>query len=346
MPRTRSIVWAQLKLGIIGVVAVVVVIGVIFAVGGEGGFPWQRYPLKARFTQVNGLKNGAVIRLNGKEVGQVKTVEFAGAEIDVVLQLSRDVRHLVTTDSVATVGSLSLLGEPIIDVTAATTGTPLPDWAYLKSTVAPGGLSGVTTTAQQGIERINQLVADVQSGRGTLGKLLTDEAVYQELEQFTRSAARVSRALEAGEGTIGGLLKDPAAYNSLKASLENFQAVTERMKTGSGPLARLLNDEAMAKSLSGTVTNLEGVTAGVRRGEGTLGKLFTDQQLFDRLNSVSERVDRMLSGLNAGEGTAGRLLHDRQLYENMNTAVAEMRGLLADIRKDPKKFLRVSVSIF
>ncbi len=56
MPRTRSIAWSQLKVGILGIVAVLLVIVVIFAVGGEGGFWWQRYPLKARFDDVQGLK--------------------------------------------------------------------------------------------------------------------------------------------------------------------------------------------------------------------------------------------------------------------------------------------------
>jgi phospholipid/cholesterol/gamma-HCH transport system substrate-binding protein len=61
---------------------------------------------------------------------------------------------------------------------------------------------------------------------------------------------------------------------------------------------------------------------------------------------MTKRVDDIVDNLNAGQGTAGQLLRDRELYENMNRAAAELRALLADIRKDPKKFLRVSVSIF
>ena len=49
MPRTRSIAWAQLKLGIIGVVAIALATAMILAVGGQGGFFWQRYPIKALF---------------------------------------------------------------------------------------------------------------------------------------------------------------------------------------------------------------------------------------------------------------------------------------------------------
>ena len=68
--------------------------------------------------------------------------------------------------------------------------------------------------------------------------------------------------------------------------------------------------------------------------------------MFNRLNSVTDRFDQLVSKLNDGEGTAGRLLKDRQLYENMNGAMAEFRGLLEQIKKEPKKYLNMKVSIF
>ena len=58
------------------------------------------------------------------------------------------------------------------------------------------------------------------------------------------------------------------------------------------------------------------------------------------------RLDTLTKRLNDGEGTAGQLLQDKQLYENMNSAVTDLRSLLTDVRKDPKKFLNVKVSIF
>ncbi len=53
-----------------------------------------------------------------------------------------------------------------------------------------------------------------------------------------------------------------------------------------------------------------------------------------------------MAGINKGEGTAGSLLRDKQLYENMNAAASELRALVSDIRKDPRKYLNVRVSIF
>jgi phospholipid/cholesterol/gamma-HCH transport system substrate-binding protein len=61
---------------------------------------------------------------------------------------------------------------------------------------------------------------------------------------------------------------------------------------------------------------------------------------------VAARIDKLTADLEQGHGAAGQLLQDKQLYENMNGAASELRGLIGDIRKDPKKYLNVRVSIF
>lgn len=345
MPRTRSIAWSQLKLGIVGVVALSLVTLLVIAVGGQAGFFWDLYPIKAQFRDVQGLKSGAVVRLSGKDVGRVESVDFVGEMVEVTFEIAKDVRPLITDGSVAQVGSLSLLGEALVTIKAAPGGTPIPDWGYVRTTES-GSMSSLTESASAGLENASLLLSDIRAGKGTLGKLVTDDALYSELQQFVASAAAVTDRITDGKGTTGRLINDPAAYDALKASLENLQQMTARINSGQGALGRFLNDEAMSKSISGTMTNLEEATGKLNRGDGTMGKLLTDRQLYDRLDQVTARVNDIVTGLNSGEGTAGRLLRDRQLYENMNRAVTELGSLLTDIRKDPKKYLRVSVSIF
>lgn len=346
MPRTRSIVWSELKLGIVGIVAVLMATVLVVAVGGQGGFFWQRYPLKTQFDNVLGMKSGSVVRLSGKDVGKVTAVEFVGTRVEVTMEISKDVRSLVTTDSIATIGSLSLLGESIVDLSAASTGRPLSDWQYVKSGVGGGPFGELQAKTTKGLDDATKILEGIRAGQGTLGKFVTDEALYHDLDTFVVSATAVTRALNQSKGTLGNLMNDPSAYNSLKTSLENLQTVTERMKDEQSPLGRLLHDDAMGKSLSTATSNLEDVTGRLKRGEGTAGKLLTDQQVYDNLNALTSKLDRLITDLNAGRGTAGQLLHDQQLYETMNRAAGELRDLLADIRKDPKKYLRVSVSIF
>jgi len=346
MPRTRSLAWSELKIGLLTVFALVMATGLIFLLSGEGGFFWQRYSLKTVFPNIAGLKTGAPVRVAGVEVGSVSEILFVGDRVEVVLEVGRDMQSRVTSTSIASLGSVSLLGEAAVDITASSQGTPVPEWGYIPSGPAAGSLTEVTTQAAEGIEELTVLLQDIRSGRGTVGRLFTDEGLYTEMNALVAAAETVVRSVNEGRGTLGRLANNPAAAQALEASLQNFEAVTARMRAGEGSLGKLLNDDALAKTLTSTTTNLDSITSRISRGEGTAGKLITERELYDRLNSMSERLDKVMTGLQQGEGTAGQLLRDRQLYENMNGAVAELRQLVRDIRADPRKFLNVRVSLF
>jgi len=320
---------------------------------GEGGFFWQRYSLRTVFPNIAGLKPGAPVRVAGVEVGSVTAVQFAGDRVEVVFEISRDVQPLVTSTSVASLGSISLLGEAAVDLTASSQGTPIPEGGLVPSGTAAGSLTEVTTKvaevttkAATGIEELTALLKDLRGGRGTMGRLLTDEALFTEIQSLLGAVETVVQNVNSGRGTLGRLANDPAAARALEASLQNVEAVTARIRSGEGSLGRLLSDDALARSLTSTTTNLDTITGRISRGEGTAGKLLSDNELYNRLNSMSDRLDKVMTGLQQGEGTAGQLLKDRQLYENINGTVSELQRLVKDIRADPRKFLNVRVSLF
>jgi phospholipid/cholesterol/gamma-HCH transport system substrate-binding protein len=346
MPRTRSLAWSELKIGVLTIFALVVVAITIFMLTGGKGFFWQRYPLKTRFSNVAGLKPGSPVRVAGKEVGSVKEIEFAGEQIDVTYEVNKEVRDKITTESVATLGSVSLLGEGAVDVTPSSAGTPVPEWGYVTAGRAPAQIAEITDQASQGMAMVNKLVAGLSQGQGTVGKLLTDDRLYLELHRFVDAANAMARSVQQGRGTVGKLLNDPKAADALEASLRNVEEVTRRISAGDGSIGRLLKDETFSRSLTTSTDNIRLLTDRINRGEGTVGKLITDDALFTRMDSVTKRLDELVTRLNEGQGTVGQLLKDKQLYENMNKTVTEMQALLADIRKDPKKYLNVKVSIF
>ena len=346
MPRTRSLAWAELKIGVVSIVAIVVAVLVIFQLTGEGGFFWQRYSIKTVFADVAGLKEGAPVRLAGMDVGSVTTVTLTGEQVEVVMEISKDHQSLVTTTSIASLGSTSLLGEAAVDITASTSGTPIPEWGYVRSGRAKGALGDVATQASTAIEDTTALINDLRAGKGTMGRLLTDEQLYSELTALMVSVQGVTDGISKGRGTLGRLMNDPAAAKSLEASLDNLQAVTARIRAGEGSLGKLLNDDTMHRTLTSTTSNLDSITGRISRGEGTAGKLISDAELYNRLNSLSDRIDKVVAGLQQGDGTAGQLLRDRQLYENMNGTMVDLRSLINEIKKDPKKYLNVRVSLF
>jgi phospholipid/cholesterol/gamma-HCH transport system substrate-binding protein len=346
MPRTRSLAWSELKIGIVSLLALVIAAILIFMVSGSGGFFWQRYGLKTIFNDIAGLKEGAPVRVAGVEVGSVNKLDFIGDKVDVTMEVSKEQQSRITDLSTASLGSVSLLGEAAVDITANSKGTPIPEWGYVRPGAAPGSLSTAAEAATRSLEQTNAVLEDVRRGRGTLGKLVTDETLYQELTNFVSSAEEVTRGLNQGRGTLGRLATNPAAAQSLERSLANLEMMTARIRNGEGSLGHLVNDDAFSKSVTSATTNLDAITGRISKGEGTAGKLVTDAELYNRLNSMADRVDKLTASLNQGEGTAGQLLHDKQLYENMNGAVTELRSLLQEIKADPKKYLNVKVSIF
>lgn len=346
MPRTRSLAWAELKFGLIAVFALTMAAILIFAVGGTGGFFWQNYPLKVRFDNVAGLKEGSPVRVAGVEVGSVSNVLLAGTTVEVWFNVKDDMRALVTDQSTASIGSISLLGEGAVDITAAPQGAPLKDWQYVRSATAEGSIAQLTGEANKGLSEARLLIQDLRGGKGTMGQLFANDSLYKQLDQFVGAAEKVTSTIANGRGTMGKLTNDPALYNELNASIANLNAITAKLRNGEGSLGQLMNDPAFSKTLTTTTSNLETLTAKLNKGEGTAGKLLTDDALYKRLDSVTARLDTVLQNLNDGQGTAGQLLHDKQLYENMNQTISEMRGLLAEIKKDPKKYLNVKVSIF
>jgi phospholipid/cholesterol/gamma-HCH transport system substrate-binding protein len=346
MPRTRSLAWSELKIGLLTIVALVLAAVMIFALSGSGGFSWQRYPLKTVFTNIAGLNEGAVVRIAGVPVGAVTGVEFVGDRVEVHFEVAKSMRPRVTTASRAVLGSVSLLGESAVDITPASNGTPIPDWGYVPAGPVPGSIADVTASAQTSIQEVTALIQDIRAGKGTIGQLAANDDLYRNLDSLLVSVNDVTRAIGQGRGTLGRLVNDPAAARSLEASLANLEAVTTRIRNGEGSLGKFMNDDSFHKALVSTTSNVDTLTGKINAGEGTLGQIVTNRQLFDRFNSTADRMDRLVASLNNGDGTAGQLLRDKQLYDNLNRVVVEMQNLVKDIRADPKKYLNVRVSLF
>src|SRR4051794_8799953 len=346
MPRTRSLAWSELKVGVLTIVALAIAATLIFSLTGSKGFFWQRYKLKTRFADVAGLAPGSPVRIAGVQVGSVKAIDFAGEQVDITFEVNKENRERITDRSTATLGSVSLLGTSAVDIVPSIAGRPIPDYGYVPAQKPVATLTDVAAKANMGIDEITGLLRDLRQGKGTAGKLMTDDQLYAQLNDFVGSARSLTEELQRGRGTLGRLLKDPKTANSLEASMKNIEDMTRRINAGEGSLGRLLRDDAFATSLNGATTNVRDLVDRLNRGEGTAGKLMTDPSLFNHLNQVSDRFDALVAKLNEGEGTAGRLLKDQQLYENMNGAVSEFRGLLEQIKREPKKYLNVKVSVF
>lgn len=346
MPRTRSLAWSELKIGVISIIAVTLTGVLIFAVTGARGFFWDRYPLKTRFTAVPNLASGTPVRIAGVEVGGVTAVELNGEQVDISFEVRKSYRHLITNRSTAKLGAISALGEAALDITPSSQGEPIADWGYVPAGPPSAAITDMADMASGTIDELTKTLRGLNAGKGTAGQLLTDAQLYTELNRFVSTATALTQDVQHGRGSVGRLMHDPAAAKALEASLANMEAMTRQLRDGKGSVGQLLHDDRFAASLTSATGNLDALLAKLNSTDGTAGKLMNDPALYDRLTQMTTRLDELTAALNSGQGTAGQLLKDRQLYDNMNAAVGDVRALVADIRKDPRRFLNVKVSVF
>jgi phospholipid/cholesterol/gamma-HCH transport system substrate-binding protein len=314
MPRTRSLALSELRIGALTVVALVVTATVIFMLSGEGGFFWQRYSLKTRFAAVPGLTAGAPVRVAGMEAGTVTRIDLVGSQVEVVFELARTMQPRVTTASVASLGSLSLLGQSTVDITPSLQGQPIPEWGYVPSGRAGGQIGEVTASATESLEELTRLLQGLRQGQGTIGRLLTDEGLYREIHSMIAAADVIVTDLKKGRGTAGKLVNDSSVYDTFQSSLKTLNTLLARVEAGEGSLGQLMKDDRFSSSLTSATSSVDAVAGRLNRGEGTAGKLLTEAVLYDRVNSLADRLDQLVSRLDQGQGTAGQLLQDRQLY--------------------------------
>jgi phospholipid/cholesterol/gamma-HCH transport system substrate-binding protein len=344
----KALTWTELRVGVVTIASLVMLAITIVYVGGGGGTPWGRkYELKALMSDINGLKPGAPVRVGGLEVGTVKHVDFdrKGGMVEVTMKLDRRVQPRVTTKSEANLGSLGLLGEKAMDITASTEGSPIEDGGYI-SAAAEDPFKGLLTETSESTSHLNRILARMDAGEGTMGKALRDEELYNRMVDVSVRLQGVMSKLENPTGPLGRLVNDHQMSQQLASSVKGIESIVSRVEGGKGPLGALSKDEELVADLKSLTSNLNEVTGKLQRGEGSVGRLLHDDALFKRLDSVSTRLDSLITRVEQGEGSAGRLIRDPEFYNNMNGAAVDLRKLISDIRKDPQRYLRVKVSLF
>ena len=347
MNKSRVLTWSELRVGLVVILSLAMLAFTILYIGSGGGSPWaRRYEVRTIMTDVSGLKPGAPVRVGGVEVGTVKKVDLAGAGmVEVTMRLDRRVKDRVTTESRATLGSVGLLGEKAVDISAANTGTPIEDEGYLPPT---GGdpIKGLLTDASETTAYLKRILSRIDAGEGLLGKALRDEELYGRMVDVSERLQNAMSKLESERGPLGRLMNDDQMSRQLASSVKGIEGIVARVEAGKGPLGALSRDEQLVHDLKSASANLSEVLQKVERGEGTAGRLLNDDALFNKIDNVMNRFDALASRLEKGEGSAGRLMQDPDFYNNLNGAAKDLRSLIDDVRKDPRKYLRLKVSVF
>jgi phospholipid/cholesterol/gamma-HCH transport system substrate-binding protein len=246
-----------IRLGLFVIVGTFLLLVAIFYVGDKQALFTDTFKVRAHFHNIEGLRSGASVWLSGITVGTVSRLTIlpdTTGMIEVEITLEERVRHLIKTDSKATIKSEGLVGNKVLVVTTGSGSAPK---------VKEGDLLGAVNPLS-----IADLMEEVQ-------------AVLHNAQEITVNANEMIYKLHSGEGTIAKLLNDDRIYensnNLLVTADQSLQNITSRIDTFALVLTEMGEGvNTIVSNIDRVVGDVDTIIAGVQRGEGLLGMAVSD----------------------------------------------------------------------
>ena len=361
MAQRKQLTWTELRVGLFVLVALFVIAAGIFYVTGQG-FLGPKYRLRTYLPEVAGLSDGAPVRLDGVDIGNVESIKLVprtpghppekNRNIEIVMRLDKRFQNDILSDSTASLVTEGLLGNRYVNVTRGFTGVPLKENQEVQGTEEKAIKEVVESSADLLLnlkalsQDVRDLISGVREGRGSLGKILTDDQAYNHLNSILAKSDQMVTNVQHGQGTIGKLVASDEIYGKVNTTLDNVNGIVTDARAGKGTIGKLLNDPTLYDEAKKAVENGGSLISDVRSGKGSLGKLTTDDELYNRLRDTSNNLASATAKLNDNTTTAGKLFSDPKLYDNLTGLTGDLRLLIGDFRQNPKKFLRIKVAVF
>jgi len=209
----------EMKVGLFIGVGIFLMFMIVFSIS-DLTFLQKGYEIGIVFDFVNGLTEDAPVRLAGVDVGEVETLdvfydeEAKRTRVHVVAKIRRDTR--IEEDAVARVNTLGLLGEQYLEITPGTAAKRLKNGDVVTGR-NPVNVGMQMENMSNLAESVSDVFSQISQGRGTLGKLIMDDTIYNDIQI-------IFERLRKGEGTIGKLLVKEKVYDDLEYFVEDIKA--------------------------------------------------------------------------------------------------------------------------
>jgi phospholipid/cholesterol/gamma-HCH transport system substrate-binding protein len=178
----------ELKVGVFILIGVAILFIIVFSIG-DINLSKTGYNIKVIFNFASGIGPSAPIRLAGVGVGQVQGIHIIHdakdnkTKAELTAWINDNIK--IEEDAVVTINTLGLLGEKYLEIFPGTPGSTAvkPNGTIIGKDPVP--MEKVTENLASLSESVKAIVDKIKSGEGTIGKLLYDDAIYNNLEEFT-----------------------------------------------------------------------------------------------------------------------------------------------------------------
>jgi phospholipid/cholesterol/gamma-HCH transport system substrate-binding protein len=220
----------QVQVGAFVAVGLLLFMMVIFMLGGEKKLFDRQYHLKARFSNISGLRVGAPVQLAGINVGTVSKVDFdpqlADKDVRIVASISKRYRDRIRADSVASIITQGLLGDKMVLISVGSSDSKLLEEGDELQASSPTDFSSLMKGGDALVESLNKVSENLQdiTGRVKTGEGFAHEIIYspegkkmlEHMIAVSENLNEITAKINHGEGTIGALVNDASVFNDIK----------------------------------------------------------------------------------------------------------------------------------
>ncbi|MGB5107860.1 MAG: MlaD family protein [Candidatus Zixiibacteriota bacterium] len=302
----------QVRVGLLVLLGAAVLVIAVFTVGDQEGIWKSKYTLNVKYDDVFGLLPGSPVRLSGLRVGTVKGIEFSRLDpgkLEVELAIDEEVKQFIRTDSRALIGTLGLLGDKTIEITAGTDTARIHVEGDHLIAGKSSSIEGIIAEGGEAVENIKEatrhakeIIEKINNGTGSLGLFVNDPNVYFDLDKLLVLTENLTRQLESGQGSFAKFISDSTFYVELRDLALNTNIIFDSLTNGSGTFAKLMNDPRPYQDLSAIVASWRTITDRINNGEGSAGQLLTNDSLYYNLSRTLDRAEALLEDFRLNPG--------------------------------------------
>ena len=324
MKRSSFVTWEQLKVGVDILAALGVLAIAIYKLGQAANLFHRRYELIAYLPNASGLVAGGTVLVAGQFAGTIKSIDFLPVDNDTTrnlrlrMAIDASLRDQVRSDSKAKVRTLGLLGDKVIDISIGT-----PRYGVLRDgdTIAVAPSLDYEAVLAQAAGAVNEMV------------------------DLTHDLRALTNGILDGKGTVGQLMTNRALYDQFVGTMSRANTMLTKLQNPNGTFARLLDDPTLYNRFIGVVTSADSLVVSLNDKNGTIGKLLRDDSLYTHFVSMAQAGDSIMKALSNGQGPVARLLNDPTLYDRLNKLTTDLGTILEDVRKDPHRYFRGMICV-
>ena len=335
---------------------------VIFLIGDERRLFETATSFKATFSDVQGLKADAPIRMGGVDVGHVASVGYGSqpgdSTIYVTLKVVSSEASRIKTDSVAKVASKGLLGDKMIEITRGKAKEAIKPGGIIPSEEPDdmfgklGGMAGKADSVMDGVNKVtaslaneqlqsdlrasvaslNTVLRQVSEGDGYPHKFITDKA----------EAERISRMVESLDRTANELTVTLAEVRRVAARVESGPGFAHDLIYADGPKKEIAQFGNAAQEVAVALKGIHDSDSLVH--DMMYGGKGNGAEALNNVTAITADLRVIMAGIRQGKGTVGALLVDPSVYEDMKVLLGNverndvLRALVRySIKQDEKK---------